>query len=136
MKKIICILFCLIIANIIFASGTKDIPEWGTPESMYQRVEKELGHDMEKYERNIVDTTYLYFYNKCNGDWTPENWEVAVSKAVEMCKNNVAIVASKTGVFGEKLLQTLAVTTEDAVSGFNKWIDEGSERYREKHNPY
>ena len=134
MKKSILFLFCLLMCDIIFASGAKDIPDWGTPESMYKSVEKELGHDMEKYEQNIIDTTYLYYYNKCNGEWTHENWDFAVAKAVEMCKNNVAIAASKTGVFGEKLLQTLVVTTEDAVSGFNKWINAGSKKYEERHN--
>lgn len=135
MRKTILFLCTLLTSALLSASGSKDIPEWGTPESMYRSVEKELGHDMQKYEQNIIDTTYLYYYNQCNGDWTREKWDVAVAKAVELCKNNVAIAASKTGVFGEKLLQTLVVTTEDAVSGFNKWINAGSKKFEERHNP-
>lgn len=134
MKKSRLILFCLLSAELLFASGTKDIPEWGTPECMYKSVEKELGHDMEKHEQTIIDTTYLYYYNKCNDDWSHEIWDTAVNKAVEMCRNNVAVAAAKTGVFGEKLLQTLAVSAKDAVSGFNKWIDSGSEKFKERHN--
>lgn len=134
MKKIILFLFTMLISALLFASGSKDIPEWGTPESMYRSVEKELGHDMQKYEQNIIDTTYLYYYNQCNGKWTREKWDVAVAKAVELCKNNVAIAASKTGIFGEKLLKTLVVTTEDAVHGFNNWINSGSKKFEERHN--
>ena len=52
-----------------------------------------------------------------------------------MCNNPVAVAAAKTGVFGEKLLQTLVVTTEDAISGFNNWIENGSEKYKEKYKP-
>ena len=134
MKKTILILSCLLISALLFASGAKEIPEWGTPESMYKSVEKELGHNIEKHEQVIIDTTYLYYYKKCNEDWNREIWDVAVTKAVEMCRNNTAIIAAKTGIFGEKLLQTLVVTTENAVSGFNKWIDSGSEEYKERHN--
>ena len=133
MKKIVLFLCCLLMTGLLFASGAKEIPEWGTPESMYRSVEKELGHDMEKYEQTIIDTTYLYYYNQCKGTWTHEIWDVAVEKAVEMCRNNAAIIAAKTGVFGEKLLKTLVVTTEDAISAFNNWIESGSERYKEKH---
>lgn len=134
MKKIILILFCLLSAGVIFASGAKDIPDWGTPESMYKSVEKELGYNIEKHEQVIIDTTYLYYYNKCNGAWTREIWDEAVNKSVEMCRNNAAVAAAKSGVFGEKLLQTLAVTAEDALSGFNKWIQSGSEKFKERHN--
>lgn len=134
MKKSILFLCCLLMSAFLLASGNKDISEWGTPESMCKTVEKKLGHKIEKYEQSIIETTYLYYYNQCNGEWTCEKWDVAVEKATELCSNNVAVAAAKTGVFGEKLLKTLVVTTEDAVSGFNKWIESGSKKYNKRHN--
>ena len=119
----------------MFASGAKDVPEWGTVESFNINVENQLGHEIEKYEQVIVDATYLYYYSKCEENWTSEKWDIAITKAVNMCNNPVAVAAAKTGVFGEKLLQTLVVTTEDAISGFNNWIDSGSEKYKEKYKP-
>lgn len=134
MKKTFLILLCLLLVTPLFASDTKGIPNWATPEKMYKNVEKELKHEIKQYEKTIIDTTYLYYYNKCERKWNRKIWKEAVTKAVEMCKNNVAIVAAKTGVFGEKLLQTLAVTAEDGVSGFNKWIESGSQKFKERHN--
>lgn len=134
MRKSILFLCCLLTSAFLFASGNKNIPKWGTPESMYKSVEEQLNHKIEKYEQSIIDTTYLYYYNQCNGNWSREKWDVAVEKAVELCKNNVAIAAAKTGVFGEKLLKTLVVTTEDAVHGFNNWIESGSKKYQKRHN--
>lgn len=125
----------LSISGHLFASGQTDDTEWGTVESMYKSVEKELGHDMEKHEQAIIDTTYLYYYSKCDGKWTRENWSVALDKAVEICRNKIAIAAAKAGIFGEKLLKTLVVTTEDAVSSFNNWINTGSKKFEERHNP-
>ncbi len=134
MKKASFILFCLLLFTPLFASTIKEIPNWATPEKMYKNVEKELKHEIRKYEKTIIDTTYLSYYNKCERNWNRKIWKEAVTKAVEMCKNNVAIAAAKTGVFGEKLLQTLAVTAEVAVSGFNKWIESGSQKFEERHN--
>ena len=134
MKKLILILLCILSARALFASGGKKIPKWATPESMYKSVKKELKHDIEQHEKTIIDTTYLYYYNQCSGNWTREIWNVAVNKAVEMCRNKAAVAAAKTGVFGEKLLKTLAVTAEDVVSGFNNWIDSGSKSFNERHN--
>ena len=135
MKKLNLIFFYIFFVSLLFASSTEDKPEWGNVESFYIYVESQLGHEIEKYEQVIIDTTYLYYYGKWEGNWTSEKWNVAVTKAVNMCNNHVAVAAAKTGVFGEKLLQTLVVTTEDAISGFNNWIDSGSEKYKEKHNP-
>ena len=135
MKKVTLIISALFLVAEIFAFGTKEIPNWATTESMYENVKKQLDHDLEKYEQIIIDTTYLYYYNKCNGNWTDEIWNVAVAKAVSMCRNNIAVAAAKSGVFGEKLLRTLAVTAEDAVSGFNNWIESGSQKFEERHNP-
>ena len=134
MKKTFLILLCLLLVTPLFASDTKEIPNWATPEKMYKNVEKELKHEIRKYERTIIDTTYLYYYNKCEHNWNRKIWKEAVSKAVEMCRNDVAVAAAKTGVFGEKLLKTLAVTAEDAVSGFNNWIESGSQKFEERHN--
>ncbi len=132
MKKIILFFFYIFVVSFLFASGFEYKPEWGSVESFYINIEKELNHKMEKHEQVITDTTYLYYYGKCEGNWTCEIWKVAVTKAVNMCNNPVAVGAAKTGVFGEKLLQTLVVTTEDAISSFNKWIDSGSEKYKNK----
>ena len=127
-------LFMFIGIQLLFASGAKEeIPEWGTVESMYENVGNQLGHEIEKHEKTIIDTTYLYYYNKCKGKWSRELWDVAVSKAVEICKNPIAIAAAKAGVFGEKLLQTLVVTAEDMVSGFNNWIESGAAEYQNRH---
>lgn len=134
MKKTIFVICVLFMAVQLFSYGSKEIPDWGTVESMNKSVEKQLGHELEKYEQTIIDTTYLYYYNKCEGEWTREIWDIAVDKAVVMCRNNIAIAAAKTGVFGEKLLQTLIVTAEDIVSGISNWIESGSEKYNERHN--
>ena len=134
MKKQIIILFSVFLLGQLFASGTKDISECGTVETFYLNVEKQLGHNIEKYEKVIIDATYLYYYNNCQGKWIREKWDIAVANAVKLCKNNVAIATAKTGVFGEKLLQTLVVTTEDAISSVQKWIDSGSQKYIEKYN--
>lgn len=135
MKKSILILLCILLVVPLFSSDKNDIPSWATPDSMYKKVEKELKHEIKKYEKTIIDTTYLYYYNKCERNWNRKIWKEAVTKAVEMCKNDVAVAAAKTGLFGEKLLKTLAVTAEDAVSGFNNWIDSGSQKFEERHNP-
>ena len=134
MKRASFIIFCLLLFTPLFASDTKEIPNWATPEKMYKNIEKELKHEIRKYERTIIDTTYLYYYNKCERNWNRKIWKEAVAKAVEMCRNDVAVAAAKTGVFGEKLLKTLAVTAEDAVSGFNNWIESGSQKFEERHN--
>ena len=74
MKKINLIFFYIFLASLLFASGAKDVPEWGTVESFNINVEKQLGHEIEKYEQVIIDTTYLYYYGKCEGNWTSEKW--------------------------------------------------------------
>ena len=135
MKKSILFFFCLLLVASLFSSDKKDIPSWATPNSMYKKVEKELKHDIKNYEKTIIDTTYLYYYNKCERNWDRKIWKEAVAKAVEMCRNDVAIAAAKTGIFGEKLLKTLVVTPEDAMSSFNNWIESGSQKFEERHNP-
>jgi len=129
MKKQFSIFLVIFMAVQLFAFNAKK----ATVNNMYKEVQKELGHKIEKYEQNIIDTTYLYYYKKCDGNWTKDTWELAVDKSVEMCQNKAAITASKAGNFGEKFLQSLIVTTEDLFSGFNKWIEKGSEEYKDRH---
>ena len=132
MKVILAFCF-LCLATQLFAFGVKEPSNWATVENFHSEVQKKLGHELEKYELNIIDTTYLYYYGKCEQNWTLEMWNTAVEKSVELCKNPAAVTASKAGVFGEKLLQTLVVTTEDIVSGLNNWLESGSEEYKKRH---
>ncbi|MCR4714551.1 MAG: hypothetical protein K5751_09285 [Treponemataceae bacterium] len=104
-----------------------------TVDNLYYLVQNELGHKIEKYEQNIIDSTYLYYYQKCSGKWTKELWEETVDKSVELCNNKAAIAASKTGDFGEKFLQSLIVTTEDAFTGFGNWLNKNSKEYENRH---
>ena len=129
MKKLIALFSILLLAAQLFAFNAKK----ATVDKMYKEVQKELGHKIEKYEQNIIDTTYLYYYKKCNGNWTQDTWNIAVDKSVEMCNNKTAVAASKAGDFGEKFLQSLIVTTEDLFKGFNNWIESGSNEYKERH---
>ena len=129
MKRRIGFFVVLLMMCQLFAFNAKK----ATVENMYKEVQKQLGHKIEKYEQNIIDTTYLYYYKKCDGKWTQESWNVAVDKSAELCQNKVAVSASKAGNFGEKLLQTLVVTTEDVFSGIGHWIESGSEEYKERH---
>lgn len=129
MKKRIAIFSILLMAAQLFAFNSKK----ATVDKMYKEVQKELGHKIEKYEQNIIDTTYLYYYKKCEGNWTQKIWDIAVDKSVEMCNNKAAVAASKTGNFGEKFLQSLIVTTENLFEGFNNWIESGSEEYNKRH---
>lgn len=99
---------------------------------MYKDVSQKLNHQIEKYEQNIIDTTYLYYNKQCNGKWDKETWNLAVEKCVNLCNNKAAVAASKAGDFGEKLLQALIVTGEDAWKSFNKWVDEKSKEFENR----
>ena len=129
MKKAISLFVIIMMAAQLFAFNAKK----ATVDNLYKQVQKELGHKIEKYEQNIIDSTYLYYYQKCGGNWTKEIWEATIDKSVELCNNKAAIAASKTGEFGEKLLQSLIVTTEDAFAGFNDWLNKNSEEYEKRH---
>ena len=133
MKRIIVIFLVFLMIAPLYASGGKEVTNETSVEKMYELVQKELGHKLEKYEKTIIDTTYLYYYSKCDGNWNSEIWTIAVDKSVELCQNTIAIAASKTGNFGEKLLQTLIVTTEDVFSAIGNWIENGSEEYKKRH---
>ena len=129
MKKSISLFIFILMTVQLFSFN----PKKTTANHMYKDVQKQLGHKIEKYEKNIIDTTYLYYYNKCDGEWTKEIWETTVNKSVELCNNKAAVAASKTGEFGEKFLQSLIVTAEDAFEGFNNWLNKNSEEYQKRH---
>lgn len=94
-------------------------------------VEKELGHKSESYELTIINTAYTYYSSQCQNKWDKEAWKQAVTKAVELCRNKVAIAAAKAGEFGEKLLKSLVAATMDAVDSVNNWLDKKSQEYDE-----
>lgn len=129
MKKSLSLFVIILMVAQLFAFNAKK----ATVDNLYKLVQKELGHKIEKYEQNIIDSTYLFYYKKCSGNWTKEIWETTIDKSVELCNNKAAIAASKTGEFGEKLLQSLIVTTEDAFAGFNDWLNKTSEEYEKRH---
>lgn len=129
MKKSISLFAIIFMITQLFAFNARK----ATIDNLYKQVQQELGHNIQKYEQNIIDSTYLYYYKKCNGAWTKELWETTVNKSVELCNNKKAVAASKAGDFGEKFLQSLIVTTEDAFSGFNNWLNKNSEEYKKRH---
>ena len=94
-------------------------------------VEKELGHKSESFEQNIINTTYSYYSKQCDNNWDKEAWKQAVEKAVELCRNKIAIAAAKAGEFGEKLLKALIVTTKEAADAVSNWLDQKSQEYDE-----
>lgn len=127
MKKAISLLTIL----ILFASAL-------TASSLFHRydekhfnkaVQQLLGHKIESYEQNIIDATYLYYYEKCENQWTKETWEPAVEKAYNLCCNKAAVAASKAGEAGEKLLKAIIVSMEDAADSVSKWLNEKSTEY-------
>lgn len=128
MKKIILMLLAITIGAQIYAYNRFNT----SVDAMYRDVEKQLNHKTEKYERNIIDTTYLYYNKQCEGKWDKVNWNIAVDKCVELCNNKAAVTASKAGDFGEKFLQAVIVTTEDAWKGFNNWVNKKSKEYEKR----
>lgn len=92
-------------------------------------VQQLLEHKIESYEQNIIDTTYLYYYEKCNKEWTKDMWEKAVEKAYNLCCNKAAVAASKAGEAGEKLLKAIIVSMEDVADSVSNWLNEKSSEY-------
>lgn len=132
MKKTISLLTLL----ILFASTL-------TAASLFHRydekhfskaVQELLGHKIESYEQNIIDATYLYYYEKCNKQWTKETWEPAVEKAYNNCCNRAAIAASKAGETGEKILKAIIVSVENAAESVSKWLNEKSTEYDKRNS--
>lgn len=129
MRKLSIILISVFITSSLFAYN----PKKTDVEYMYKDVGKILGHKVETYEQNIIDTTYFYYFTKNNNQWTKEVWNDAVNKSVDLCNNNAAVAAAKASDFGEKLLQSLVVTADDAISGFNNWLNRKSEEYKKRY---
>ena len=129
MKKFLTVLLALFLTAQVFAYN----PLNTSVEKMYSEVGKALKHNVEEYEKNIIDTTYLYYYKQCDGKWNKDVWNDAVSKSIELCNNKAAVNASKAGEFGEKLLQALIVTGEDAWHGLSNWMDKKSKEYQDRH---
>lgn len=133
MKRSIIILaiVCLCMTNIFARS--KYVYRDYSPDSFYYSVEKNLGHKLADYETAICDSTYLYYYKKIEKVWNDEAWRSAVYKASELCNDKAAVTAAKAGKFGEKFIQATIVTSQRAINGFLRWIDEGSYVYQKKH---
>lgn len=128
MKQISFFIVFVLFSVQVFAFNSKNT----SIEQMYSEISGVLEHPIAKYEQNIIDTTYLYYYKQCNGKWNKKVWNEAVSKSVELCNNQAAISASKAGDFGEKFLQAIIVTTEDAWSGLNNWLNKKSDEYNKR----
>ncbi|MCR4734501.1 MAG: hypothetical protein K5829_05810 [Treponema sp.] len=128
MKRAILSIFLFVFLTQVFAYNRKNT----SVEQMYLEVSESLDHEIEKYEQNIIDTTYLYYYKQCNGKWNKTVWDEAVSKSIDFCNDKAAVTASKAGDFGEKFLQALIVTSEDIWHGFNNWLDKKSREYNKR----
>ncbi len=133
------LLFLLIISAIMlqtagFAKEKNDVPRKYRIQAYTKAVEKELGHKTETYEQSIIETTYVYYGNACQNNWDKESWKEAVQKAVELCRNKIAIAAAKAGEFGEKLLKALIQTTKDATDSISDWLNQKAQEYDENSN--
>lgn len=121
------------LCEAMFAAGSGEtkVPRKYRIEAYTKAVEKELGHKSESYELSIINTAYSYYSSQCENKWDKESWKQAVAKAVELCRNKVAVAAAKAGEFGEKLLKALVSATKDAVDSVNNWLDKKSQEYDE-----
>ncbi len=133
MKKIIAIIFFCLFMTSIFAFGKKEKAPDYSPVSFYKEIKTALDRDIKDYEKNIIDTTYLYYYSKFDKNWDTEKWEEAKNTAIKLCFNKAAIIASKAGMFGEKFIQAILVTAGDAKDSFGSWLETNSDRYEESH---
>ncbi len=113
------------------SSGDVKVPRKYRIQAYTKAVEKELGHKTQSYELSIINTAYSYYSAQCENKWDKESWKQAVTKAVELCRNKVAIAAAKAGEFGEKLLKALVSATKDAVDSVNNWLDKKSQEFDE-----
>lgn len=129
MKKRISGVLLLLFLAVSLLPGQEKVARKYRIEAYTRAVEKELGHKAESYETNIINVAYSYYGNQCENKWDKESWKEAVAKAVELCRNKIAIAASKAGEFGEKLLKALVSSTKDAVDSINKWLDKKSGEY-------
>ena len=113
----------------VFAVEQNDVPRKYRLAAYTKAVEKELGHKTEAFEQSIINTTYNYYANDCQNDWDKESWQEAVAKAVELCRNKIAIAAAKAGEFGEKFLKALIQSTKEATNSISDWLDQKSQEY-------
>ena len=123
------ILSFLMLDAAVFANEQNDVPRKYRLQAYTKAVEKELGHKTEDFEKSIINVTYSYYGNACQNNWDKESWKEAVEKAVELCRNKIAIAAAKTGEFGEKVLKALIQTTKDAGESISDWLDQKSQEY-------
>ena len=123
------ILSFLMLDAAVFANEQNDVPRKYRLQAYTKAVEKELGHKTEDFEKSIINVTYSYYGNACQNNWDKESWKEAIEKAVELCRNKIAITAAKAGEFGEKLLKALIQTTKDAGESISDWLDQKSQEY-------
>ena len=126
---LIMILSFLMLEAAVFASEQKDVPRKYRLAAYTKAVEKELGHKTEDFEKSIINVTYTYYGNACQNNWDKESWKEAVAKAVELCRNKIAVAAAKAGEFGEKLLKALIQSTKEATNSISDWLDQKSQEY-------
>ena len=132
MKRIFVILFLLSVSCVsLFARSKPASVQKYSVEHFYYDVEETLGHQLKQYEVDICNTVYLYYYKK-EGSWKSK-WDTAVLRAADTCLDKRATTLAKTGDFGEKMLQSIIVTSEDIGRGFFNWINSGSEEYKKRH---
>ena len=126
---IIMMLSFIMMEAAVFASGQNDVPRKYRLASYAKAVEKELGHKTEDFEKSIINVTYTYYGNACQNNWDKESWKEAVAKAVELCRNKIAVAAAKAGEFGEKLLKALIQSGKEATNSISDWLDQKSQEY-------
>lgn len=112
-----------------FANEQNNVPRKYRLAAYTKAVEKELGHKSEDFEKSIINTTYTYYANTCQNNWDKEAWQEAVAKAVELCRNKIAVAAAKAGEFGEKLLKALIQSGKEATNSISDWLDQKSQEY-------
>ena len=112
-----------------FAKEQNEVPRKYRITAYTKAVEKQLGHKAEDFEKSIINVTYSYYGNTCQNNWDKETWKEAVEKAVELCKNKIAVAAAKAGEFGEKLLKALIQATKDATNSISDWLDQKAKEY-------
>ena len=112
-----------------FAKEQDNVPRKYRLAAYTKAVEKELGHKTEDFEKSIINVTYSYYGNACQNNWDKESWKEAVEKAVELCRNKIAVAAAKAGEFGEKLLKALIQSGKEATNSISDWLDQKSQEY-------
>lgn len=134
MRKFICMALIIIMTGLLFVMPLAAWNPFDTSvEAMCRETGSKLKHELESYEHDIVNTTYLYYYKQCEGNWNKSQWNKALDKCVEMCRDKAAVAAAKAGEFGEKFLKAVIVSSENLWDKFTDWIDRKSDEYDERH---